>query len=399
MKKEVKMKRKKLSASCLVVLLAVSLQAVAAGSFTAGQRVVLLQNDPPGATGLVMGHAGTVICCDNNDCSGSVLVSWDFWCSSKPPSVKCPNDPGTLYPANSAIWVDPNQVLLGVAFSQGGTIGKTAAGCVYLSGDDGKTYNVQATADEYLALDSAGNPVRFGDHVEVQGLLNTTPASGTTTRTCPQQDGDIYSPIIQPSATSSTEDTLPYSPGDRVVLLVSNPTGSGGRRAEGLAAGTVGTVICCGGTDPNFPIFVSWDGYRGGINDTCNPAQINYPDNSGWWMARSQITPSATSVPFGGVLVSVGGNPLYLSGDLSTPGTFTGCLDVAIQVNFLACLSVKVTPASGVGGTWSATVTPSTAAPGVTVVTICVYVVNLDTATVPVSGPAALVSLYAVPCP
>ncbi len=386
----------------LAVLLAVSLQA--AGSFTPGQRVVLLQSNPPGGMGLPAGQGGTVICCDANDCSGSILVSWDFWTSAKPLTLKCANNAGTLYPANSALWVDPNQTLLGVPFNQCGLLSMTTAGCVYLAADGGKTYNVQVTADEYEALNSAGNPIHFGERVRVQGLLNATPTPPTVIRICPQRDGDIYAPILLPCAAGSTGCCTPsYTPGDRVVLLVSNPAGADGNVATGLASGTLGTVVCCNGPDPAFPIFVSWDGYRSGINGTCNPTQALYPDKSGWWMACSQIAPYRPSLP-PPILMSVGGNPLTLTVDPNAHGpgySFAGCVNVPVELNFQAKLSVQVTPASGVGGTWTGTVTPNIVGPGTVTVQICVQVVNLDIGTLP-PGPnaqVASVSLYAVPYP
>jgi hypothetical protein len=80
----------------------------------------------------------------------------------------------------------------------------------------------------------------------------------------------------------------PYSPGDRVHLLVNNPRG-----AEGLIAGMTGTVICCDYDDPELPVFVSWDGWTNGRNNDgyCDTSIHPYPANSGWWMACNQIAP------------------------------------------------------------------------------------------------------------
>jgi len=50
-----------------------------ASRFTAGGRVVLLADDPPGGLGLKAGHAGTVICRDCESGCGRILVSWDLW--------------------------------------------------------------------------------------------------------------------------------------------------------------------------------------------------------------------------------------------------------------------------------------------------------------------------------
>jgi hypothetical protein len=383
--------------ACLAVLLGLSLPVAVASPWMPGQRVVLLQNNPPGGTGLLAGQSGTVICCDANDCSGSILVNWDFWNSAKPPLTKCSSDPGTVYPANSAIWIDPNQVLLGICFSQCGTISKTQTGCAYLAADDGKTYNLMVTGDEYVALSSTVGAVRFGNRVRVQGLLNTTPPAPTVIRICPQQNGDIYNPLFSPCTACCTPS---YSPGDRVVLLVSNPVGSGGKVATGLAAGTLGTIVCCGGADPNFPIFVSWDGYANGTSAAC-VSTVVYPDHSGVWMACSQFARYAPSLP-GPIVVGVFGNSLTLIVDPNAPGpgySFTGCTNVTIQLNFQAQLSAQVTPASGVGGTWSATIMPNIVGPGTVTVQVCVQVVNLDVSTLPpgTNVQVATVSLYAVP--
>jgi hypothetical protein len=382
---------------CLAVLLGVSFQAAIASTLMPGQRVVLLQSNPPGGTGLLAGQSGTVICCDANDCSGSVLISWDFWTLAKGTPAKCASDPGTLYPANSAIWVDPNQVLLGVYFNQCGTVSKTSTGCAYLATDDGKTYNLMVTGDEYLALSLTTSTVSFGNRVRVQGLLNTTPPGPKVIRICPQQNGDIYNPLFSPCTTTPSGGccTPSYSPGDRVILLVTNPVGQGGKMAVGLPSGTLGTVVCCGGSDPNFPIFVSWDGYKSGTNAACTSSVVVYPDQSGLWMACSQIAPYNPSLP-GPIIISIGGNQLTLIVDPNAPGpgfSFAGCTSLTLALNFQAQLFVQVTPASGVGGTWTGTVTPNIVGPGTVTVQVCVQVVNLDISTLPANTTVQVASV------
>jgi hypothetical protein len=78
----------------------------------------------------------------------------------------------------------------------------------------------------------------------------------------------------------------PLSPGDRVILLANNPFG-----ALDLIQGATGTVICCDSDDPQRPIFVSWDDWtEGKSNDQfCHTSVWPYQEDSGWWVACSQI--------------------------------------------------------------------------------------------------------------
>jgi hypothetical protein len=80
-----------------------------------------------------------------------------------------------------------------------------------------------------------------------------------------------------------------YIPGDYVQLFVDNPRG-----AVGLMAGTLGRVICCDSTDPELPIFVSWNNWTNGRNtdEYCDSSVWPYPANSGWWMSCDQIKPA-----------------------------------------------------------------------------------------------------------
>ncbi|MHC4807653.1 MAG: fibronectin type III domain-containing protein, partial [Planctomycetota bacterium] len=85
-----------------------------------------------------------------------------------------------------------------------------------------------------------------------------------------------------------------YAPGDRVVLLVSNP-----RNATNLPAGTCGTVLCIDSSDPDLPILVSWDGWSDGYNrdSFCDVPPEPYPNNSAYWMPCDQIAPGCTEGP------------------------------------------------------------------------------------------------------
>ncbi len=367
-----------------------------------GQRVVLLQDNPPGGAGLMAGRTGVVICCDAADCSGQVLVSWDFFTDGRADPNRCAGDQALAFAPNSAIWLDPRVTLLGQAFDQCGTLAQDQQGCILLQTDGGQVYNLFDGGWLSRSLGATG-PFNFGDHVRVQGLLATTRRLGVF-YICPGQDGDIYDPALTfCTSTNGGCCDAHYQPGDRVALLVDKPAGISGQSAAGLASGTLGTVVCCNGSDPGFPVLVSWDGYRGGINPVCNPAGHSYPDQSGWWMSCDQIARVKANPP-GPIVVNLGGNSIQLMPDLTTPGpgfTFSGCVDATIDLNFKAQLSVKVTPAPGVKGNWKGTVTPTTVGPGTSTVQICIEVTALDVTTLPAGSDAqvATVTLQSVPAP
>lgn len=165
--------------------------------FTPGQRVVLLQDAPPGGLDLLAGHAGTVVCADPSDGSGDLLISWDAWANGKADLTRCGDAETLLFPANSVIWVDPYETLLGRPFNECGTIREGLEGCIYLETDDEQQYNLVAAGPLYAAL-SQGDTLAFGDRVQVWGLFSNTPPGPGVIRICPQRDGDIYHPIVSP---------------------------------------------------------------------------------------------------------------------------------------------------------------------------------------------------------
>ncbi len=377
------------------------------GRFARGERVVLLQDDPPGGPGLKAGQAGTVVCCDPNDCLGRILVSWDLWAEGKVDPFSCMDVVPALYLPSSAIWIDPSRVLIGRQFSQCGIISKGLEGCVYFESDDGNLYNVVAPGELYIALDGTA-AIQFGDHVRLRGLLNTTPPSPGEIRICPQRDGDIFHPIISPCPTSTgggCDDS--YQSDDRVMLLVDDPAGAGGQMALGLPAGSLGTVVCCNGDDPLFPILVSWDGWEnGGKVDTapCDPLAASYPDSSLRWMACDQIAPAKPDEPGPGpdeIVINIGGNPLVLKQDSQDSHTYTGCVTLTLELNFRGRLSVQITPATGVGGTWTGTLSPDVLGPGEVTTELCVQVEDLDFGALPPGSNVqiATVTLLIVPAP
>lgn len=291
--------------------------------FARGERVVLLEDEPSGGPGLLAGHAGTVVCCDPNDCSAGLLISWDLWANGKADLSRCPDIASVLYPPVSAIWVDPSRVLIGRHFNQCGTIRRGLEGCVQLETDDGKTYNLVAAGQLYGALDRAGG-FQFDDQVRVQGLLNTTPPGPGVLRICPQFDGDIYHPIVLPC-----------------------PKGEPGPDPDP-------------GPDP-------------GPDPKPEPDQI---------------------------VIGLGENAITLIKDPGGSGlTYSGCVDLDLELNFKAQLSVEITPAVGVVGTWTGTLSPEVIGPGSATTTLCVTVEDLDISTLPPGKGVqiAVVSLFAVP--
>jgi hypothetical protein len=262
--------------------------------FVAGERVLLLDNDPPGGLGLKAGRGGTVLCSDANDGSGDILVSWDLWTDGKANTAACFNGLSCLYPANSATWIDLNTVRVGRLFKRCGTINQGLEGCVRFETDDGLYYNVVSSGALYATLSDKTGAFHFGDRVQIQGWLNTTPPAAGVIRICPQLDGDIFHPIFS---------TCPDSPG----------------------------------------------------------------------------------LP-GPFTINLAGKPLQLVPDPNSTGpgyTYDGCTSITLELNFQAQLSVKVTPAVGVNGTWTGTVTPDIAGPGTVTVQICVHVEHLDISTLP----------------
>ncbi len=375
--------------------------------FEPGGRVVLLQDNPPGGVGLKMGQAGTVICCDAEDCSGNILVSWDLWTGGKADLSACVNGTAAYFPSGSAIWVDPSLVLMGRQFNQCGTIRQGLEGCVHFEADDGNTYNLAGAGGLYQDLSTSGG-IQFDDRVRVRGLLNTTAPGPGTIRICPQLDGDIYHPIISPCPeTQAGCCDAEYQPGDRVVLLVDNPTGPNGRMATNLYAGIEGTVICCNAVNPQFPIYVSWDNWIYGSDQDapCEEPILNHPAGSGWSMACVQIAPARDEpgepAP-DGITIRLGANALHLQLDGPSAGggyTYSGCVTLEIELNFRAQLSIEITPVAGVGGNWSGTLDPDVVGPGTVETDLCIQVENLDISKLPPGQNTTIaeITLYAAP--
>lgn len=375
--------------------------------FAPGICVVLLEDNPLVAPGLRAGQAGTVICCDSADCSGSVLISWAFYTRGRDTASLCDDNMPVILPPGSAVWMDPDEVLLGLPFSECGVLRRGLEGCVLLEMEDGRVFNLVDAAAIDLAL-STTDDIQYGDSVRVRGYINTTPPDPDIIRICPQRSGDIYQAVITLCAPAGGAGccSANFQPGDRVVLLVNNPRGLDGQPVAGLFAGATGTVVCCDSDDPQLPVFVSWDGFIGGTNATsfCDPPILPFPQNSGLWMSCNQIArldPGGGPGSDDGLVVKIGGSVIRLTRDTGAPepNTFSGCTNVTLQLNFRGRLSVQVTPTLAAGGTWEGFAVPEVIGPGTSVVKICVRGMNVDISRLPPGKDiqVAEVSLFVAP--
>ncbi len=255
--------------------------------FEPGTRVVLLADTPVVGEALSAGMAGTVICCDAEDCSGALLVSWDLWTGGKDEESRCVTSPVGPYPAGSATWVDPREVLLGRPVDIDGILREDHEGCLYLESEDGEFFYLMI-GPEFTTQWSVILP---GSRVRVRGLLNTS--GSAVERICPQRDGDIYHPIIAASDWIGESCCDPFvcgfTYGDRVVLIgEDDPNG-----AVDLSRGASGTIICCNSDSEN-SVLVSWDLWtNGGADDAylaCNERITGlFPARSTWWVPAADL--------------------------------------------------------------------------------------------------------------
>lgn len=252
-----------------------------------GDTVVLLEDNPPGGKGLRAGRAGTVLCCDADDCPGRLRVSWDLWYGGGRNEDTC--EPPTIlaYPGGSAFWLDPATTRVGRPFDRCGTLREGLEGCVYFDADDGATFNLAGPGD----LISSFFILATGDYVRVRGILDTSAPRHITGRVCPAADADVLHPIISvcegPDALCVDPPVCGVRMGDRVVLTSSDePHG-----AVGLLRGTMGTVICF---DPRKErsLLVSWDLWSNGHEDyyACLEHPIGViPVQSAWWVCVTDV--------------------------------------------------------------------------------------------------------------
>lgn len=264
-----------------------------ATGFFPGSRVVLLEDDPPGGSGLKAGRSGTVVCSESRSNCDNVLVSWDLWTEGGDDADDCLGEIPLGFPPDSTLWVDIQKVLLGRQFARNGRLGVGPDGCILFHADRGGVFNVVATGDmqKMLADIASMDPGR----IRLRGLLNKTRPGPDMVRICPQRDGDVFHPIVSECRTLPPKPPGPCElalhPGDRVELLVDNPMGAGDKPAVDLLAGATGTVICTDSTDDKLPFYVSWDDWTHGTDTDyfCDSAVVPYPPDSGWWMGCHEV--------------------------------------------------------------------------------------------------------------
>lgn len=256
-------------------------------AFVPGARVVLLDNEPDGATGLLAGTSGVVVCCDAGDCSGRVMVSWSTWRGGRDDASKCASAAAELYPTGSTTWVDPAKVRMGLPFDGLGVLRERSEGCLYLETEDGGVYHLMI-GDTFR---QQWFVVRPGAFFRVRGLVNTSKPAAE--QTCDQADGDIYDPIFVASDwddSINSWDRGPFHNLDRVVLVgESNPN-----HALDLPRGSTGTIICRNTLGKEQSILVSWNQWdKGGeVEEYINCTQRfggAFTPGSTWWVTAKDI--------------------------------------------------------------------------------------------------------------
>jgi hypothetical protein len=262
--------------------------------FAPGTRVVLLADEPVVGEGLAKGMAGTILCCDTTDCTGSLLISWDLWTGGRDETDRCVTRLGGPYPAGSTTWVDPNLVLLGRPFDVEGIMQVTKEGCLYIQTEDGEAYNLMVGPD-YLEVWWV---LKSGDRVRVRGLLNQSPPPANVKRMCSQLDGDIYCPVITAGswtdATCADRWVCGFDYGDSVVLVgESNPNG-----ARDLPRGATGAIICSN-KDTDM-ILVSWNLWTNGGDPNeyfqCSERLAGvFTPGSTWWVPAADLAKPFTT--------------------------------------------------------------------------------------------------------
>jgi len=188
-----------------------------------GDLVVLLEDNPAACPELRAGQAGTIVCRGGPARSGEFLVSWISYNDDVGGAGACGATEPAIFPPGSAVWIDPNEALLGRPFDQCGTLRKTPEGCILLEAETGHVYNLPPAGELCQTLDTTSE-IQYGDRVRVRGLVSTTPPGPDAVRICPQQaDGDIHHPIITLATTAEEADCCIATLGDRAIQLHRDP--------------------------------------------------------------------------------------------------------------------------------------------------------------------------------
>ena len=261
------------------------------GPFYPGDRVVLVgESNPYNAADLPRGTAGTVICHNSFAKTQSILVSWDLWTKggNADDYLNCTQRFGGMFPPGSTWWVNP-QDLAKYYESDCGTLEETVICCRGDSPDVPVVGLFLTQGDVFCLPDIAtGQDLPRGQYKAVGLWSPYEELIGRQTPPDPAMrniSAIILDSVVMVCHKPSCCDPA-YAPGDRVKLLVNQPGG-----AQGLTAGTGGTVLCCNPDDAITPILVSWDDWTGGgdADKLCQTRPDGYRENSAIWMACTEI--------------------------------------------------------------------------------------------------------------
>ncbi len=162
-----------------------------------GDRVVLLEDHPVPAPQLLAGAVGHVICCDADDCSGELLVSWAFFRGGADDIALCTSDSTPVFPTGSATWVNPATVLLGRPFDRCGVINAVDQGCLLFTDDDGATFALPSV-EPLLAAIAANPQLDLGMRLRLTAFRALTRDPNSP---CPEAQADLFEPVLSPCPT------------------------------------------------------------------------------------------------------------------------------------------------------------------------------------------------------
>jgi len=122
--------------------------------YNVGDRVHAAVDNPQGATGILAGHCGTVLCGRDGGDDLNILIEWDDWFSGHDNTSYCECGDGDSAGTSSCYWVDCPDIAAGCGGGSGCGVGFVCdsgdpvpwcdepSGCYCGSGYDGSTYCV-----------------------------------------------------------------------------------------------------------------------------------------------------------------------------------------------------------------------------------------------------------------
>jgi len=194
-------------------------------AFAPGNHIVLLEDNPPAYPQLRAGQAGIIICRGDPGRPGEVLVSWISRSDATSGAGASSAAEPSVFPSDSAVWIDTNEVLLGRPFDQCGTLRRSPEGCILLETRAGRVYDIVPATEVSRILDAA-NEIQDGDRVRVRGLISISPPGSDKVRVCPQDDGDIYHPVITRWEPAGDAGCCTATMRGRIIQLYRDPEAS-----------------------------------------------------------------------------------------------------------------------------------------------------------------------------